>query len=99
LQIVDSRQIKLITSQIVLEFNIDEYTLSTSTSFTCEGEFKPGARLKGEEPQKGKLKFEWINQEKEIGLWTITMKGEDLKVYFTTQDRIKEYPIITTGSE
>ncbi|WP_106542709.1 hypothetical protein [Prolixibacter denitrificans] len=100
LQIRDSMQVQLIADQSLIVFNIEKYLSSKLNSFECNGEYTFGARLNGEKPENGELRFKWVDKEKEIGLWTIKInKKEVLKEYFTTQDRIKDYPIITTGDE
>lgn len=91
---------KLFGSQSVIEFNVETYTFSGPNGFTCDGRFAFGGRFRGEDPQPGKLNFEWSNKEKEIGVWTMTMNGKEVpKMYFTNQERIKEYPTITIGPE
>jgi hypothetical protein len=101
LQVENSKSVTLFVDQSTVKFDIEKYDSTNSNSFMCFGEYTFGARLKGEKPQKGKLKFMWVDKEKEIGFWTIEMKEKNvvMKEYFSSRNKMKEYPIIEIGEE
>jgi len=95
LTIQNSKSVKLIFDQSVIEFSIEKLDSTTSNSFLYSGMYTFDARLKGEKPQKGRLKFKLIDQKEELASWTIEFNGEIvIKEYFSSSRKINDYPIV-----
>ncbi len=95
LTIQDSKSVKLISDQSVLEFNIEKLDSTTSNSFLYSGVYTFDARLKGEKPQIGKLRFKWIDPENELSSWRIEFDGKIIiEEYFSSIRKVKKYPIV-----
>ena len=95
LTIQDSKSVKLISDQSIIEFKIEKLDSTTSNSFLYSGVYTFDARLKGEKPQIGKLRFKWIDLENELSSWRIEFDGRIItKEYFSSIRMIKKYPIV-----